>query len=97
MATDPNQRPMPGDAAVGDLVQPGDPLFGIVWKNPERLSGAACFYGTRVPVQNLFDAIESGESIESFLDGFPGVTRQQVLAVLEIARARLLGDQGAAA
>ena len=93
----PNQRPIPAEALRGETVGPQDPLHGIVWKNPERLSGAPCFYGTRVPVQNLFDAIESGESIESFLEGFPGVTRQQVLAVLELARIRLLGDRGAAA
>jgi uncharacterized protein (DUF433 family) len=75
---------------VGDLVQPGDPLFGIVWINPERMSGAPCFFGTRVPVKTLFDYLEGNESLDSFLDGFPGVSREQAIAVLELAREKLL-------
>jgi len=55
--------PSPEDLA-GDLVQPGHPLFGIVWVNPHRMSGTPCFTGTRVPVQSLFDHLESGDSLE---------------------------------
>ncbi len=79
----------PGQLA-GDLVRPGDPRYGIIWINPERMSGAPCFFGTRVPVQTLFDHLSAGDSIETFLDGFEGVTRDQVLAVLELARQRVL-------
>jgi len=76
----------------GDKIQPGHPLFGIVWINPARVSGAPCFAGTRVPVRNLFDSLAAGESIDDFLDAFEGVSREQVIAVLELARADLFKD-----
>jgi uncharacterized protein (DUF433 family) len=82
--------PLSADDLRGDLIQPSHPLFGIVWVNPERLSGAPCFAGTRVPVKNLFDYLEGGERLEDFLEGFPGVTREQGIAVLQISRGRLL-------
>ena len=84
-------------ALTGDLIQPGNPLHGIVWCNPERLSGEPCFYGTRVPIKNLFDAIESGESVGSFIEGFPGVTQDQVVAVLELALRAMLDPRNLAA
>lgn len=58
-------------------------LSGIVHADPEILSGAPVFIGTRVPVESLFDHLKAGDSIEVFLDGFPSVKREQVLAVLE--------------
>ena len=76
----------------GDKVQPGHPLFGIVWINPARVSGTPCFYGTRVPLKNLFDSVAAGESLDDFLDGFEGVTREQAMAVLELAGQDLLTD-----
>jgi uncharacterized protein (DUF433 family) len=85
----PERRLTPQDLE-GDLVQPGHPLFGIVWVNPQRLSGAPCFAGTRVPVQTLFDYLEGGDSLDEFLDGFPGVTREQAVALIERAATRLL-------
>ncbi len=48
------------------------------------------FYGTRVPVQTLLDYLEAGETIDEFLDGFPSVTRAQVIAFLESAKDRLV-------
>jgi uncharacterized protein (DUF433 family) len=75
---------------VGDQVQSDDPRFRLVWINPERLSGAPCFYGTRVPVQTLFDYIEAGDTIDDFVDGFPPITREHVLAVLELAKTGVL-------
>lgn len=87
---------VPAESLAGDLVQPGDPLFGLVWINPERLSGAPCFFGTRVPVKNLYDYLEHNESLESFLDDFPGVHRELAVAVLELSRLTLLPvDQAA--
>src|SRR5690242_11472977 len=74
----------------GDKIQPGHPLFGIVWINPRRVSGAPCFYGTRVPLKNLFDSIAAGETLDEFLDGFEGVSREQALAVIELAGVHLL-------
>lgn len=53
--------------------------------NPEILGGTPVFKGTRVPVQTLIDYLKGGESIESFLDGFPSVSRAQAEAFLQIA------------
>jgi uncharacterized protein (DUF433 family) len=54
------------------------------------MSGAPCFYGTRVPVKNLFDYLEGGPSLETFLDDFEGVSRKQAAAVLRLALESLL-------
>ena len=64
--------------------------------DPEIMSGTPCFAGTRVPIQNLFDYIEGGESLDEFLEGFPSVTREQAIAVLEMARQRLFNPVPAA-
>lgn len=50
------------------------------------MSGALCFAGTRVPVQNLFDYIEGSSSLELFLEDFPSVSREKAVAVLEAGR-----------
>lgn len=76
----------------GDQVPEADVRFGFIWANSARVSGTPCFAGTRVPVRNLWDYLEGGETIADFLEGFPGVTREQVLAVLRLARERLLED-----
>lgn len=76
----------------GDKIPPGHPLFGLVWINPTRVSGAPCFYGTRVPLKNLFDSLAAGETLEEFLDGFEGVAREQAIAVLDLAGEDLLSD-----
>ena len=82
-------KPLTADDLAGDLIQPGHPLFGIVWVNRERMSGAPCFSGTRVPIRSLFDHIQGGDSITTFLEDFPPVTHEQVIALLEISRARV--------
>ena len=64
----------------------------IVSRNPEVMSGTPVFYGTRVPVQNLLDCLEGGESIDDFLEGFPTVTREQVIAFLEEAKDRIVAS-----
>ena len=58
-------------------------LNGIVHSDPQIMGGTPVFAGTRVPLQNLIDYLEGGESIEDFLDGFPSVQRTQVIAVIE--------------
>ena len=58
--------------------------------DPEIMSGVPCFAGTRVPIQNLIDYLEGGDSIDDFLDGFPTVSREQVIAFLEEAKERVL-------
>ena len=62
----------------------------IVTSSPDILSGTPVFAGTRVPVQALIDYIEGGETIDDFLAGFPTVSREQVVAFLEEATARMI-------
>ena len=57
-------------------------LQGVLVSTPDTLSGAVRFVGTRVPVQSLLDTLLFNPSIDNFLEGFPGVTREQVEAVL---------------
>jgi uncharacterized protein (DUF433 family) len=62
----------------------------IFHSDPEILGGTPVFAGTRVPVANLIDHLEAGDSIDDFLEGFPSVRRDQVIAFLEAARQQLL-------
>ena len=62
----------------------------IVTSSPEIMSGTPVFSGTRVPVQALIDYFEGGETIDDFLQGFPTVKREQVVAFLEEAKARVV-------
>jgi uncharacterized protein (DUF433 family) len=61
----------------------------IIHSSPEVLGGTPVFTGTRVPIRSLFDHLEAGESIDDFLDGFPSVRRDQVIALLEISQERV--------
>jgi uncharacterized protein (DUF433 family) len=67
-----------------------DELRGTIHCDPEILGGTPVFVGTRVPLQNLIDSLEGGESIEEFLEGFPTVKREQVLAVIEAGKLAML-------
>ena len=71
-----------------------DSLKGIIHSDPEIMGGTPVFVGTRVPLQNLIDYLEGGESIEDFLDGFPAVKREQVIAVIEAAKLKMLETVG---
>ena len=62
----------------------------VVSRDPEVMGGTPVFPGTRVPVQTLLDYIEAGETIDDFLEGFPSVTRGQVIAFLEEAKDRVV-------
>ena len=62
----------------------------IVTSSQDILSGTPVFAGTRVPVQALIDYLEGGETIDDFLAGFPTVSREQVVAFLEEATARMI-------
>ncbi len=62
----------------------------IVTSSPDILGGTPVFAGTRVPVQALIDYLEGGETIDDFLAGFPTVRREQVVAFLEEATARMI-------
>lgn len=57
----------------------------IISQDPEIVSGALVFSGTRVPVEILIDYLKAGESIDRFLEGFPTVSREQVEGVLDVA------------
>ena len=65
-------------------------LKEVVWVDAERMSGAPCFAGTRVPVQALLDHLKEGETIADFLEGAPSVTRAQAEHFLEFAADQLL-------
>ena len=58
---------------------------GIVSRDPEVLNGDLVFAGTRVPVKNLVDYLAAGDPLEEFLEGFPGVSREQAVAYLEMS------------
>jgi uncharacterized protein (DUF433 family) len=61
----------------------------IVTSSPDILSGTPVFAGTRVPVQALIDYLEGGETIDDFLEGFPTVKREQIVAFLEQAATKM--------
>jgi uncharacterized protein (DUF433 family) len=70
----------------------GGPVPGstaVVHSDPDILGGTPVFQGTRVPFRNLIDYLERGYSVEEFLDAFPSVTREQVIASLEAAHEAL--------
>ena len=58
--------------------------------DPEIMGGTPVFTGTRVPVQHLLDYLEGGDTLDEFLDGFPGVSREQAIGFLELAKDALL-------
>jgi uncharacterized protein (DUF433 family) len=60
--------------------------------DPEIQGGMPVFYGTRVPVKNLFDYLEAGDSLDQFLRSFPSVSKEQAIAALELAREALVQD-----
>lgn len=60
-----------------------------VERQPEKVSGAWLFKGTRVPVKALFENLEAGARLDEFLDWFPGVSREQAEAVLQHAELSL--------
>ena len=64
----------------------------LITTSPEIMGGTPVFAGTRVPVQTLFEYLEAGDTIDDFLDGFPTVAREQVVAVLETAKVRILTE-----
>ena len=63
----------------------------IISVSPDVMGGTPVFAGTRVPIQTLLDYLKAGESIDDFLDGFPTVTKEQVVALLEEVEKQLIG------
>ncbi len=64
----------------------------IISASPEIMGETPVFALTRVPVQTLLDYLKAGESIDDFLDGFPTVTKERVIALLEEAERQLVGN-----
>lgn len=69
----------------------------LVEVNPKKMSGVPVFTGTRVPINHLFEFLESGETLDEFLRQFPSVTRERALAVLELSKESLLANHEIAA
>ncbi len=65
-------------------------LNKVLWIDPDRMSGAPCFAGTRVPVQMLLDHLKHGDTIDDFLEGAPSVSREQAELFLELASEQLV-------
>ena len=65
-------------------------MNSVIKIDPEIISGAPCFAGTGVPIQNLIDYLEGGDSIDEFLEDFPSVRRDQVISFLEEAKESVL-------
>jgi uncharacterized protein (DUF433 family) len=62
----------------------------LIEVNPNKMSGTPVFRDIRVPIKNLFDCIEEGDTIDQFLDQFPTVAREQVNGILELSKEKLL-------
>jgi uncharacterized protein (DUF433 family) len=73
-----------------------DRLAEAIACSPEVMSGTPVFKGTRVPIQTLIDHLEAGDGLGVFLADFPSVTRDQAVAVIELATDALLADADAA-
>ncbi len=69
----------------------------LIESDAEKLGGTPVFRGARAPVQNLFDYLEGGDSLDVFLDDFPTVSREQVIGVLELFKVKLLEEYEIAA
>ena len=58
----------------------------VIHRDPEIQGGVPVLVGTRVPLKNLFDSLEAGDSLDQFLENYPSVSRERALAALELAR-----------
>lgn len=67
-------------------------LARYIERDPERVGGVPVFRGSRVPVKSLFDHLQAGDALETFLDDFPGVTREQAEGVIDLAGRHLIAE-----
>ena len=82
------------NAPVGDNCMTDWNTCPAVERNPRRISGAWAFVGTRIPVHALFENLATGATVDEFVEWFPGVDRQQVLAVLDHEAKSLRAESG---
>jgi uncharacterized protein (DUF433 family) len=68
----------------------------LITRSEQVMSGVVVFSGTRVPMQTLLDYLEEGDSLDDFLEDFPTVSREHVIAVLELAKESLISYASAA-
>ena len=73
-----------------ELVPSSDPRAGLVSIDAERLGGTPCFAGTRVPVSYLWEYLIKGKTLETFLEDFEGVPREEAIAVLKQSYERFM-------
>lgn len=73
-----------------ELISPSDPRAGLVSIDTERLGGTPCFAGTRVPVSYLWEYLIKGKTLETFLEDFEGVPREEAIAVLKQSYERFM-------
>jgi uncharacterized protein (DUF433 family) len=81
-----------GEDVLGEVAILPSMKSTVVTSSPDVMGGTPVFAGTRVPIENLLDYLEGGESIEDFLEGFPSVSREQVITFLEETKARVLAE-----
>lgn len=67
--------------------------YGAINIDPETMSGTPVFIGTRVPIQAMFDYLETGETLDEFLENFPSVKKEYAIQVLEMARKTLTTEK----
>jgi uncharacterized protein (DUF433 family) len=67
--------------------------YGAINIDPETMGGTPVFTGTRVPIQSLFDYIETGETLDGFLENFPTVRKEYAIQVLEMAKKTLMTEK----
>lgn len=68
-------------------------IYGPISIDPETMGGTPVFTGTRVPIQSLFDYIETGETLDEFLENFPTVNREYAIQVLQMASKTLTSEK----
>jgi len=67
--------------------------YGAITIDPEIMGGTPVFSGTRVPIQALFDYVETGETLDEFLENFPSVSREKSIEVLEKAKFSMTSEK----
>jgi uncharacterized protein (DUF433 family) len=70
-------------------------LTEVVWVDPDRMGGVACFRGTRVPIETLFSWLASGSDLEEILEQFPSVSKEQATMLLEWSMRKACEKAGA--
>jgi len=68
-------------------------IYGAINIDPETMGGTPVFFGTRVPVQTLFDYMEGGDDLNEFLDDYPTVSKEVAIQVLEMAKKTLTTEK----